>query len=248
MLKSKKLSRFLKVGTRFASQKGMWSSATYRRRHRAAGFSLLEVLVVLVVFMILVAIVGPLTVRMMVRLRIESFADQVGNLIQRTRAQAVRENKIYLVEWLGQAVVPSGPYLEIEDWTDRSKWEIDETSGGASGAAVVLAADAHGLKRYFGARCLDPDGDGDDEAVAPPLFFDGIGAPLVVTVGGKLQPGRVAFCFADPPRASSGKSNVMQVRMDSLAGIVKVAKLIDDPAGTGERFADEAETFRWEWY
>ncbi|MEE8526827.1 MAG: GspH/FimT family pseudopilin, partial [Thermoanaerobaculia bacterium] len=165
----------------------MWPSAIYRRRRSGAGFSLLEVLVVLVVFMILVAIIGPLTVRMMVRLRIEGYADQVGMLIQRTRSQAIRENKQYTIDWNGDTIVPSGP--------------------GISDAAILLAADAHGLSRYVGAPCLDHDGDGNDEAIDPPLTFDGIGAPN----------GLVAFCFADPPRSSSGQSNIMQVRIDSTA-------------------------------
>ena len=231
----------------------MWRSTTCRRRRSglrpagAAGFSLIEIMVVVAVIMVIAVIVGPLTLRMLVRLRIESFADQVSTLIQRTRAQAVRENKIYTLTWAGESIVPSGPYQEIDDWTQT--WEDDPTGVGISDAAVVLAADAHGLTRYTAAPCLDHDGDGTDESVAPPLLFDGLGAPLTVTPGGRLQSGLVAFCFADPPRSSSGRSNVMQVRIDSTSGTVKVSKLIDDgDTSSGVRFADEAEKFEWEWY
>jgi Tfp pilus assembly protein FimT len=207
------------VGARFAQRNGMWRRAMSRRRRvGAAGFTVLEILVILGVLAIFFLIVGPLTVKMMVRLRIESFADQVGMLIQRTRSQAVRENAAYTVDWAGDNIVPSGP--------------------GISDAAILLAADAHGLSRYAAAPCLDYDGDGDDESVDPPLTFDGLGTPS----------GLVAFCFTDQADAD-GKNNVMQVRLDSTSGIVKIAKLIDDSmASAGVRFADETEKFKWEWY
>ncbi len=204
---------------------GMDRSSTCRRRPSgnrrsgAAGFTLLEILVIIVVFLALAVIVGPLTLRLMVRLRIEGYADQVSMLVQKTRAQAVRENRAYTIDWDGDAIVPSGPGIS---------------------EAALLAADAHGLSRYVGAPCLDHDGDGNDESLDPPLTFDGLGAPS----------GLVAFCFADPPRASSGKSNILQVRIDSTAGLVKIAKLIEDPSvATGVRFASEdTEKFEWEWY
>ncbi len=225
----------------------MMRSKIFRRRRSASGFTVLEFLAVTAIFLIIAVIVVPLTVKMMVRLRIEGFADQLAMLIQRTRAQAVRENKIFVVSWQpDDSLVPSGPWVDIKDWTQT--WRAEET-GIAASEAAVLATDDHGLARYAGAPCLDHDGDGVDDAVNSPLFFDGLGAPLTVNAAGRLQSGLVAFCFNDPPDAN-GNSNVMQVRIDSVAGIVKIAKLIEDPGvAAGERFADEStEKFEWKWY
>lgn len=147
---------------------------------------------------IMVVIAGPLTLRLLVRMRAESFADQAVSLFQSTRSRAIRDNALHTVEWVDQ----DGDTV------------LDALSGvtglgAGTSQSVNLALAERGLAVYSAASCLAATTDGKTH-VAGPLVYDGKG------VADRLA----AFCFEDP------NGNVLQVAVDSPSGPPKVRKFL----------------------
>ncbi len=69
------------------------------------GFSMVEVLVILGLIGIVVAIGVPGLINQLFKIRLESAANDVANLIQQTRQRAIRDNVSYTVEVDGDKVV-----------------------------------------------------------------------------------------------------------------------------------------------
>ena len=166
------------------------------RSPRTAGFTLLEMLVIVMIVGIMAVIAVPLTMRQLVRIRIESFADQAVSLLQSTRGRAIKDNTDYVSEWVD----------------DAGDTVLDALSGitglgGGTSQAVTLSLPERGLTVYDDAPCLAETTDGKAH-VAGPLTYDGKG------VADQL----VAFCFQDP------NGNILQVAIDTPAGAPKVRK------------------------
>lgn len=68
-----------------------------RRRARRSGFSLLELLIVMVVMMVVTVAAFPIISKNLQIIRLQSSAQNVASLLQRTRIQAVKANSFYSV-------------------------------------------------------------------------------------------------------------------------------------------------------
>lgn len=71
----------------------MMSGKRQLRKTGEAGFSLLEMIVVVAIFVILVAIAAPSFTRALRRYQLETSARNVANMIQRARYEAIRANR-----------------------------------------------------------------------------------------------------------------------------------------------------------
>lgn len=69
-----------------------------RTRRRAAGFSLIEGLVVITVVTLLVALGWPALQKQIVKTRLESFTTQVSILVQKSRSEAIRRRAVAVIE------------------------------------------------------------------------------------------------------------------------------------------------------
>ena len=165
---------------------------------RAAGFTLLEVLVIVVIIGIVAAIAVPITLQQLNRLRVESFADQASSLIQSTRGRAIRDNAEHAVDWAD---------LDLDTNLDAISGVTG--LGAATSEAVTLSLFERGLVIYTDASCLAESTDGKAH-VAPPLVYDGTGTADDL----------VAFCIEDT------NGNVLQVAIDTPGGPPKVRKFL----------------------
>ena len=164
----------------------------------AAGVTLVEVLVVVLIVGIMAVIAVPLTLRQLVRLRIEGFADQATSLLQATRGRAIRDNEDYSVAW-----------ADLDGDTVLDAMTGVSGLGAATTEAATLSLAERGLTVYTDVPCLAATTDGNTHDPAP-VTFDSRGVADQLT----------AFCFEDP------NGNVLQVAIDTPGGPPKVRKLL----------------------
>lgn len=77
---------------------------------RRAGFSLIEALVAITVVLILAVILVPNFLGVLVRIRLESTAKDIANLMNQTRIRAIRENAQFTVEIDGSEIRGESAY------------------------------------------------------------------------------------------------------------------------------------------
>ena len=77
---------------------------------RRSGFSILEALIVIFVLGIAAAISVPSLIGQLAKLRLESSATDVANLMRQTRLRAIRDNTEYTVEISGDEITGMGAY------------------------------------------------------------------------------------------------------------------------------------------
>ncbi len=164
----------------------------------AAGFTLLEVLIIVLIIGIMVVIAIPLTLRQLTRLRIEGFAEQTSSLMQATRGRAIRDNADHTVEWVD---LDSDTVLDAISGVTGLGVETSE--------AVTLSFAERGLSINNDAPCLAETTDGKAH-VAPPLSYDSRGTANDL----------VAFCLEDPA------GNILQIAVDTPGGPPKIRKYL----------------------
>ena len=130
----------------------------------ASGFSLVEVLVVIGV-LALAALVGlPSLMGQIRKVRLESAAADIANVMRQTRLRAIRDNEQYTVKVDGSAVTGQGLIGEIELEIDDSNISL-YTDGGSCPAAPEIVYDGSGVADVTSAFCVD-DGLGNILQVA----------------------------------------------------------------------------------
>lgn len=120
------------------------------RRRTTAGFSLVELIVVLALIMIMALIGAPYIMDQIRRAQIEGTAQQSMSLLQRTRLQAIRQQS-------EQTVVAT-----------------DDGISGPGSVAQVSLSDPN-LELWTEPRCFDPDGDGTVDYSDADIIFDSLG-------------------------------------------------------------------------
>lgn len=126
------------------------SSALGRRKQdphgvsKSAGFTLIELMVVIVLILLIALISFPFVMGQIRRAQVQGAADQTVSLIQKTRLQAIRDNR-----------------------------DLDITAAGdqISGAGLVALQELN-IELWTDSLCYDPDGDGTDDYQAGTMSFD----------------------------------------------------------------------------
>ncbi len=192
---------------------------------RSSGFSLLEVLVVLAILGIISVLGIPALFNQLNRVRLESAANDVANVMRQTRLRAIRDGGQASVEVMGTSVFGLGV-------TDVIELVLDDQA--ASIYTAVSPAD-----------CQDKyDGSGDSWG-GDKITWDSTG--VAIDAGGGGTTGTGAVCVSD------GGDNVLQVVLAFSAGQPKIRKFLkaaDAPGGEGfyERTSAVTTGFTWTWY
>ena len=144
-----------------------------RRRHAAgsaAGFSVLEILVVLGVIGLVAALGIPNLLGQLEKLRLESSASEVANLIRQTRLRAIRDQVSYQIDVDVPANEVSGQGLIDSVTLELSNSDVQLYAGGGpvcvnSGSIVYQST---GVADAIGTICLF---DGADNILQVSLDF-----------------------------------------------------------------------------
>lgn len=141
-------------------------------REKSGGFSILELLVVIFVLGITAAIGIPSALSQLGKLRLESTATDVANLMRQTRLRAIRDNTDYTVAISGNEIVGMGAYgndpiqLEPEDPVsiynlgDGAAVCLNKYDGGGVFDAAGVVYQGTGVATGTGAICIH-DGKGN---------------------------------------------------------------------------------------
>lgn len=119
-----------------------------RKRVSNAGFTLLELMVVVVLILILAVISVPLVMGQIRRAQVQGAADQTVSLIQRTRLQAIRLNQ---------------------------EQEITAEANEISGAGGQVSLQGLNIELWTDSLCYDPDNDGTADYQQGTMVFDSQG-------------------------------------------------------------------------
>ncbi len=192
----------------------------------AAGFSIMELLVVVAILGIVSLVGVPALLNQLHRLRLESAANDIANLMRQTRLRAIRDNTEYSVEVVGTSVFGVGVIDTIElELTDPRA----ELYSGASPADCQDKYDASG--ESWGGEKITWESTG-----------------VATDAGGGGTAGTGAICVTD------GRDNVLQIVLPFSAGqpkIRKYLKAVDAPGGNEgfyERTSGATSAITWTWY
>ncbi len=148
---------------------------TMRARRRAlpaqAGFSLLEILIVIAILLIMAAFAAPLLMRAIASYRLESTARGVSGLIQRTRYEAMRRNRTTCTAF--EPAATEGRYfMDLQGATPNPCTEAVPTAnpgepavatplsiGWYNGGAPDLPPDLNGLPAGYTTATMDSPDD-----------------------------------------------------------------------------------------
>ncbi|MEM7582403.1 MAG: prepilin-type N-terminal cleavage/methylation domain-containing protein [Acidobacteriota bacterium] len=197
-----------------------------RSRHSRAGFSVIELLVVIGVLSIISVLAIPAFLNQLGRLRLESAASDIANVMNQTRLRAIRDNTEYSIEVVGTSLFGVGVIDVIE---------LELTDDGAELYTAISPAD-----------CQDKyDGSGESWG-GTKITWDSTG--VATDAGGGGTEGTGAVCVFD------GEENVLQVVLPFSAGQPKIRKFLkaaDAPGGTAgfyERTSAASSSSIWAWY
>lgn len=147
-----------------------------RRPNDAAGFSILEALVVVFVLGIAMAIGIPGLISQMGKIRLESSATDVANLMRQTRLRAIRDNVNYTVQVSGSEVHGMGAF-----GSDPLELEFENPVAVGDGPAVCLDK-YDGSGDTFDAGSVVYQGTGIATGTGAICIHDGKGNVLQVVV------------------------------------------------------------------
>lgn len=216
------------------------SAGSARFAAGAAGFSILEMLVVVAIIGF-VAVVGvPSLLNQLSKLRLESTANDVANLLRQTRLRAIRDNVQYTVEVDGTEVDGMGLQGNIE-------WVVPPPPGEPfwQGNGVIEMQFTDPRVRVYddsgAAQCQEGATWGGTS-----ITYGGTGT--AIDTGGGGTPGTGAICVWDD------RGNVLQVLLEFPSGQPKVRKFMlaaDSPSGSAGFFEKTnvmTGNSAWVWY
>jgi type IV fimbrial biogenesis protein FimT len=174
------------------------------RDQRQAGFSLLEICVVLVIAMIVMAIAIPLFSETIREYRLRSSASDLATFLQRARMQAVRDNRFYTVR-TGQ--VGSTPLVYSQFYVDvngNATADSGDVITQLPGQVTLVPAPSGGSALSASVLGFTPQ--------ASPVGFNGRGTPCVVN-------GTVCVSWGTSPAAPAGFVYYLQANTGELAAV-----------------------------
>ncbi len=195
-------------------------------RGDVAGFSVLEMLVVIAVIGVMAAVGIPSLLSQLNKVRLEAAASDVANLIRQTRLRAIRDGTQYSVGVAGNTVTGEGVIASVE-------LELDDPSAllyPGSGSAV----------------CQDKYDGTADTWGGETILYESTGT--AIDAGGGGTTGTGAICLYD------GGENVLQVVLEYSAGQPKIRKFLtaaDSPTGAEgffEKTSAATTGSTWTWY
>lgn len=205
-----------------------------RTRRTAAGFSLIEALVVIAILSILVGLGWPALQKQIVKTRLESFTTQVSILVQKARSEAIRRRAVAVIE-----MDPAG---------DRIFAYVDLNGATITDPPNLQFNPIAGERRFttdFEIGTLTVDQNLDLSAPAGEQVIDGFtpnasGDPVIVLLpnGGIDQVGGLRL-------GDEGGKNYLEIRIEPAAAArLQLRKWDpDDSAWKARRQDGEA----WEW-
>jgi prepilin-type N-terminal cleavage/methylation domain-containing protein len=109
---------------------------------RSAGFSLLELMVVVAVIMIMAAISAPPIMAAIAHTKLRGASGNLSGLIQSSRMQAVRRNKTVTVHFITVAGIPFAVMKEVDDASTNLGPTDPQVQLGSSAFQVAVPTDA----------------------------------------------------------------------------------------------------------
>jgi len=167
----------------------------------AAGFTLLEILVILAVMGLLLTLVFPFALRTITRLESEGMANQTVSLIQQTRMRAIRDNREYQVAIDGDTITGVSGITAVNTDVGGTVTETSE--------AARLDFSESNLEIFDEADCYATTTDGKSYTQGA-MTFDSRGT---------IDQAR-AFCFEDV------RGNILQVAVEAPSVTVRVRKFL----------------------
>ena len=146
------------------------------------GFSLIELLVVVMIALIIMAYAVPSAVRMTHKMRLKSAAGEYQNLLQQARVRAIQDDKFYQTRiQLATAATPNSAYIDLSQGNPGTYAPPDPLV--SFDAEVVPSTNGPGGLANLEGQFL-PAGGAAVVQVNQTPFFSPRGLPCVPTVAG----------------------------------------------------------------
>ncbi len=172
-------------------------------RRDSRGFTIIELLIVILIFMILAGLAAPSLSRMIRASRMNSAAAQIATSLKRARSLAIINGSIYGVRF--DRTSATAPWRAVihslveSDMTNLSTWESRDTGGG-----VVLDLQL--------TVSLSPNSNG--------IFF----LPDGSAWGEKMQPPPIITVKPDAEHEMAGIDDSREIRVGSLSGSISIVR------------------------
>lgn len=192
-----------------------------RRRRAIAGFTLIEVIVVLLIIAVLVAIAAPSWNALLNRQRVGIIRDQAAQVIRQTQAEARRRN----LAWV----------LVFDTSTDPPRFASQLQPLGEDERTAPLLTDTSGITNWETLGKGEVKENQVEVATAPPgalnqIVFDANGAVDQVSAAQSRAIGTRPYIFAVNVRHRGGGDNANRcVIVDTLLGATRTAEGGDCP-------------------
>ena len=178
-------------------------AATVRGRRDAVGFTIIELLIVILILAILAGLVAPAAARGFRQSRMNSAAAQVGTALRRARSLAITRGIVHRVDFVNDDMPKAVIVAPLE--SDPENWTSLEGAGGTvlpqgtrlntsrSSSSIATPASVH----------FWPDGSAWSATMGPPSAF---------------------FVVPDAEHAQSGIDDSRQISIGSLSGSISVLR------------------------
>src|SRR5712675_2185674 len=111
-------------------------------RRRSAGFSLLELMMVIAIMLIMAAVSAPPILAAIAHTKLRGASSNLSGLIQSSRMQAIRRNKTVTVHFITVGAVPFAVTKDVDDTSTNLGFADPQVQLGSSAFQVAVPDDA----------------------------------------------------------------------------------------------------------
>jgi Tfp pilus assembly protein FimT len=158
-------------------------------RHKVAGFTMLEALVVIAIIMVISALTAPSIMRTVNNINVRYSARNLSSLMQTARIQAVRRNTFYSIQPMAMPGNVTGYYVDLNKNQTYASGDTVVTMAGATTVTPGGGSGAPNETAFLGSLGFAV------AAGTSPVTFNARGLPCIVNGGVCPQAAGTGFVY-----------------------------------------------------